>query len=361
MTLPRTQRQWHLLGPERVELREVPLEPPRGEELLVRIEAATTCGTDLKVYRRGGHPRMLRAPCPFGHEMAGVIAASGSDQRLWREGERVVIANSAPCGECRDCARGRFNLCSDLEYLNGAFAEYVLVPERFARRSVYRIPDHLTPEIAALTEPLACAVRCVASVERFLAKAEATGPPTVIVYGAGPLGLLLVALLAERRLDVACADPNPGRLVVARSFGAAIVVEIGRRGGSAPTVLAAAEPMLDVERFDLAIDATGAPEVWLDAAASVRPGGQVVFFGGTAAGVEISIDAQRLHYGELTLAGVFHHRPDDFARALDHLARKTAPFETLLSERRPLGELEAALGSMIARTALKVALSSTVG
>ena len=118
----------------------MPVPEPGPGELLLRIGAATTCGTDLKVFQRGGHPRMLKAPTPFGHEMAGTITAVGTDVERWRPGDRVVVANSAPCGVCEWCSRGRENLCSDLQYLNGAFSEYLLVPRRFAEVSTYPLP-----------------------------------------------------------------------------------------------------------------------------------------------------------------------------------------------------------------------------
>jgi L-iditol 2-dehydrogenase len=178
-----------------VELRRIPLAAPGPGELLVRIGAATTCGTDVKVLRRGGHPRMLHAPTPFGHEMAGTVVALGTPeigrQELWQVGDRVVVANSAPCGQCEPCLRGRENLCRDLRYLNGAFAEYILVPARFAAVSTYALPDDLPFEIASLAEPLACVLHGLelCPLER---------PSDTVVYGGGPIGLLFVNLLAGR-------------------------------------------------------------------------------------------------------------------------------------------------------------------
>jgi L-iditol 2-dehydrogenase len=194
------QRIVYLLGPERVELRRVPVPEPGAGELLVKIGAATTCGTDVKVLRRGGHPRMLVVPGPFGHEMAGTIAKVGPELEGWKVGDRVVVANSAPCGACEQCLRGRENLCESLRYLNGAFAEYVLVPRHFAEVSTYAIPDELPFEVSALAEPLAC-------VLHGLEVCPLNGAADTVVYGGGPIGLLFVNLLADAGHHVVLAAP----------------------------------------------------------------------------------------------------------------------------------------------------------
>ncbi|MES1242120.1 MAG: alcohol dehydrogenase catalytic domain-containing protein [Acidobacteriota bacterium] len=343
----RRQRTVFLLGPERVELREVPIPEPGPGELLLRVEAATTCGTDVKVLRRGGHPRMLHVPTPFGHEMAGTVEAVGPQAR-WQPGDRVVVANSAPCGACEWCLRGRENLCAHLEYLNGAFSEYVLVPRRFAEVSTYAIPEGLAPEVAALAEPLACVLHGleVCALDR---------PSEIVVYGGGPIGLLFVDVLASLRAGhhVVLADPNPPRLAVARQLGASEAVQVGRDGGEAARLRRYAR---GGDGFDLAIEATGSPVAWEDALASARPGGTVLLFGGCRPGTTIPLDTHRLHYGEITVKGAYHHRPPTFRRALDLLAGGALHPEALLSTERPLEELEGALRSMMRKEALKVVI-----
>ena len=225
-SIPRTMRGAMLLGPEQIEIRDVPIQRPAQGELLLRIQAATTCGTDVKVFRRGGHPRMLQVPALFGHEMAGTVAEVGRDVTQFQPDDAVVVANSAPCGACRACKTGRENLCDDLHYINGAFAEYLLVPARFVARNTHALPKGLGFSRAALTEPLACALHGINACE--LEKFE---PDTEIaVYGAGPIGLLFVAALSMRGFRVLLADPNPARLAVGQLLGATCTLKIARGG-----------------------------------------------------------------------------------------------------------------------------------
>jgi L-iditol 2-dehydrogenase len=350
--LPATQRSAVLLGPERLEVREAPVPRPGAGEILVAIGAATTCGTDVKVFRRGGHPRMLKVPSPFGHEMAGTVAAAGPGAGF-REGDRVAIANSAPCGRCRACRRGHENLCSDLLYLNGAFAEYLLVPARFVERSVYRCPAGLPFEIAALAEPLACVLHGVETLE---GSGLAEGPSEIALFGSGPIGLLFVDLLTHRGHRVVAVDPNPPRLAAARAIGAAATVAVGRDGGEAARVRAASA-LGETGGFDVAIEASGSPTAWEDAVESVAPGGLVLLFGGYPPATAVPLNAHRLHYGELTVKGAYHHRPATFARALELLGTGAlAAPRALLSAELPLDRLEDALRSMMRREALKVVI-----
>ena len=178
-----------LTGSETIEFREGPVPQPGPGELLLSVGAAVTCGTDVKVYRRGGHPRMLEVPSPFGHEMAGTIIGLGEGVDGWREGERIVVSNSASCGSCDFCRRGDENLCADLLYLNGAFARYLLVPARFVDRGVYRIPGGLDFAVAALGEPLACVLHGIGKLAPQPGESGA-------LFGAGPIGLLFTAVLS---------------------------------------------------------------------------------------------------------------------------------------------------------------------
>jgi len=343
-----------LLGPEQVEVRKVPVPRPGPGELLMRIRAATTCGTDVKVFVRGGHPRMLRVPTLFGHEMAGTVAALGDGVAAFREGDGVVVANSASCGECAACRSARENLCEDLVYLNGAFAEYLLVPARFVARSTHPIPDGVAFEIAALTEPLACVLHGIEVCE--LGRYASADTAEIIVYGAGPIGLLFVAALARENHRVILADPNPSRLEVGTRLGAADTVPIARDGNQFAQVVARTEGGRGAQ---VAVDCTGVAAVWEDAIASVKPGGLVNLFGGCAPGSAIPLDTHRVHYSELTIKGVYHHRPINVRNALAVLTSSDFQGHLLLSRECRIEGVEDALRSMMRKEALKVVVRNT--
>jgi len=309
---------------------------PGPGELLIEIEAATTCGTDVKVFRIGGHPRMLRVPSAFGHEMTGTVVAIGAGVDCWSPADRVVVANSASCGACRYCRLQRENLCSDLQYLNGAFAEYLLVPDRFARRSTYNRPPGLPVEQGALAEPLACVLHGIEACQLF-------EPADVLILGGGPIGQLLVGALAALGHRVAIVDANEPRRAVAKSMGAT-------------TIMDREEFQRSSASFDLSVDATGTLQGWHQALGSVHPGGQVLFFGGCPPGSRMELDTGRVHYDEITLRGAYHHRPDTFRRALEFLSERKFPAELLLTSRAPLERTEEALLSMMRRENLKVVL-----
>ena len=246
----------------------------------------------------------------------------------------MVVANSAPCGVCEWCSRGRENLCSDLHYLNGAFSEYLLVPRRFAERSTYPLPAELPFEIAALAEPLACVLHGleISSLER------ASG---IVVYGGGPIGLLFVDVLANSPSDFPAGasttscwrTPTPRAWRRAEPLGADATVQVGRDGGEAARLCKTSRTG---DGFDLAIEATGSPAAWQDALASVRPGGLVQLFGGCPPGTTVPLDTHRLHYSEITVKSAYHHRPATFQRALDLLVGGNLHPRVLLSAERPL-------------------------
>jgi L-iditol 2-dehydrogenase len=265
--------------------------------VLVQIELALTDGTDAKAFRHGHRVLLGKPPSRFGHEFCGVDVATG---------RRVVAANSAPCGGCPACARGEETLCERLlPLLNGAYAEYLLVPERIARVNLLPVPRDLPAELAAMVEPLAC---CLHGVER----AGVREGDTVTVVGLGPIGLMLCACVRDAGGTPVGVGGRPERRALAPDFGA--------------------EPG-DGESADVVIEAAGTEAAWRRAVELVRPGGTVVLFGGLPGTNEPAMDAHRLHYEELTLRGAFHHAPRHVRAALAFLASGAFPFDRLVTHR----------------------------
>ncbi|MET0555967.1 MAG: zinc-binding dehydrogenase [Vicinamibacteria bacterium] len=341
-----TMRAAVLHGPEDVRMEDVPAPVPGPGEVVVRVGAALTCGTDVKVFRRGYHARMITPPALFGHEMAGTVEAMGDGVRGFWPGATVVTANSAPCGACAYCAAGRESLCDDLLFWNGAYAELALVPERIVRRNLLLIPADLPFRKAALTEPLACVVRGV-SVSRI------EPGQTVAVIGAGPIGLMFVRLASLAGARVVVAGRRQARLDKARAMGAAAVVDAAVAGWEdalrRETPGGAGAPVV-VEASGTA-DGTGA------ALRAVRKGGLVQLFAGTPSGTTVPLDVARLHYEEITVASSFHHTPESVREALRLIATGAVDADLLITRERPLDDVpqalaEAARGSDDLKTAI---------
>jgi L-iditol 2-dehydrogenase len=337
-------------GPGDARLVETPIPTPGPGELLVKVGAALTCGTDLKSYRRG-HPRIFKSlPSPFGHEFAGVVAEVGAGVERFAIGQRVVAANSAPCGECEYCREGRESLCERLEFLNGAYAEYIIVPERIVRRNTYLIPDHLSFAEAALVEPLGCVLHGLDALDLQLSA-------TAVVLGCGPIGLLFVNTLTLRGLSVIASDRHESRLAAARHFGAGATVNAADMRDSLDKLIAVVRALTSEERgAPVVIEAVGRAETWTAATRMARRGGQILLFGGAEAGTIFPIDGTALHYDELTIKGVFHHTPRHIHLALDLLASSAINARDYLTANRPLAETIAALEDDGARREIKTVI-----
>ena len=292
-----------LFGREDLRVEQVAVPKAGPGELVVRVAAALTCGTDLKVYRRGYHARMMadvgEAGMPFGHELAGTVFEVGSGADGFAVGDRVVPMNSAPCDRCFWCAQGQQNLCEDLLFNNGAYAEFLRVPARIVVKNTLRVPDGLELEHAALTEPLACVVRG-------LEESGATAGHSMVVIGAGPIGLMFVHAAALAGLDVIAVVKRADQVDAAKKLGAARVYRIEE---GADTVQAVRALTPERRGADVVVEAVATPATWEQAVAIVRKGGVVNFFGGPPSGTVVGLDTNRLHYGDITLKASFHHTP----------------------------------------------------
>ena len=322
-----------LYGKEDVRIERVPIPAAGKGEIVIRVHAALTCGTDLKVFRRGYHARMIAPPALFGHELAGVVHETGPGVRSFKPGMRVVALNSAPCGACYWCVRKQENLCEDLLFNNGAYAEYIRIPARIVAKNTLIVPQSLPLEHAALTEPLACVVRG-------LEETGAKRGDSVVVIGAGPIGLMFMHVAQLSGMKVIAVVKRDEQVASATTFGASHVVQTG---AVADAVAAVRGLTADQRGVDVAIEAVATPLTWQWAVDMVRRGGTVNFFGGCAAGTKVEIDTDRLHYNDITLKASFHHTPAACRKAFDLLASGRFKCSEYITGRAQLSDLETVL------------------
>jgi L-iditol 2-dehydrogenase len=325
--MPSSYKSLLFYAPGDVRVEDVPFSPLTPGEVRVRVAAATTCGTDMKTFRRG-HPVLIKTvPSPLGHEMCGTVVETAPDVAAFKTGDRVAIANSAPCGTCFYCRKDKPNLCEDIVFLNGAFAEYLTVPARIVRSNMVTIPDTLAFENAVLAEPLACVVHACEHMR--ISPGE-----TVAIIGTGPMAFLFVQVIKSLDARSIVLGRNAKRLDQIASCGANEVVDV-----------TAGDPVANVKRLteghgtDVVIEAVGLPETWRQAVDLARKGGRVCLYGGCERGTKMELDTYRVHYEEITVSGIFHYTPAIFKRAVELLAEGRIDTALFLTERRGLMDL----------------------
>jgi L-iditol 2-dehydrogenase len=324
-----------LYGKEQVQLERIPVPAPGPEDILVRVRAALTCGTDIKVFLRGYHARMIMPPALFGHELAGDIVALGDQVKGFEIGQRIVAANSAPCLQCFYCRRGRLNLCEDLLFNNGAYAEFIRIPARIVRLNTYLIPPHLDYRDAALAEPLACVVKGVEDV------AMRAGD-TVAVIGVGPIGSMFLRLAKLRGARVIAVGRRRSRLEKALRLGADRVVATEETSNPVTAV----RELTGGHGADIVIEAVGKAETWNWSVEMLRRGGTVNFFGGPPSGTRVELDTNLLHYSEITCKASFHHTPATMREALDIIASGGIGARDFVDAEEPLRNISSVLFRM---------------
>ncbi|HUI53602.1 MAG TPA: zinc-binding dehydrogenase [Bryobacteraceae bacterium] len=317
-----------LYGKEHLQVEPVAVPTIGSGDILVRVKVALTCGTDVKVFRRGYHARMIVPPAVFGHELAGDVVAVGEDVRQFSVGQRVVAANSAPCESCFFCRRGLQNLCEDLLFNNGAYAEYIRIPARIVERNTYLIPAHVGYQDAALVEPLACVVRGF----------EETAPregDTIAVIGLGPIGLMFVKLAKLYGCSVIAIGRRRTQLDRAAALGADELIMAGAHSEPVKTIRSLTHGL----GTDIAIEAVGNPQTWEWAVNMVRRGGTVNFFGGCPNDSQVHLDTALLHYSEITCKASFHHTPAYIRKALDLVCAGHITASFFVNREEPLANL----------------------
>jgi L-iditol 2-dehydrogenase len=319
-----------LYGSENLKVESVDIPRLAPDEALVRVKVALTCGTDLKVWKRGYHARMITPPAVFGHELAGIIEALGSEVgEPLHIGARVVPSNSAPCGTCLFCRKDRANLCEDLLFNNGAFAEYMRIPGRIVRQNMLVIPDHVSFLDAAMVEPLACVLRGI----------EETGiqsGDTTVLIGCGPIGLKFIRILAGRGVNVIALGKRPNQIKSAERMGARAAFDVSKLSNPVSVVR---QLTSHGRGADSVIEAVGSPRTWEWALQMVRCGGTVNLFGGCPPGAQVRIDPTALHYSEITIKSTFHHTPRFIREALEAIARGEIRASDFVNAEIPLAEL----------------------
>lgn len=326
-----------LVKPGVIELRETEVPKPSQGELLVKIKAALTCGTDLKAFRRG-HP-VIPMPGLFGHEFSGIVTEVGRGITRFKKGDAIMAVHSAPCLACRYCRKALYNLCENIMHTKilGAFAEYILLPPHIVRQNVLHKPQNLSFEEAAFLEPLSCVVHGMESL-------SVKKNDHALIIGSGPVGLLHLLLLKEKGVQVTVMDKHDSKLKVATKLGADSVL------------LSKIQNLSHDLDFDYVFECTGMPEVWEASVNYVRRGGTVVLFGGCKSGTTVTYDTERLHYDEITLKGVFHYTPADVKKAYKLLCNKNLNVSQLISGRFPLKQTQKAFVNLSKGVGIKYAI-----
>ena len=331
-------------GPQNIKYEDVMVKPPEDGEIVVKIISELTCGTDVKTYRRG-HPVLIKnIPSGFGHEFAGIVDKVGRGVTKFNPGDRVVCANSAPCGNCFYCRRGEYNLCENLDLLNGAYAQYITVPARIVEKNTLILPENLSFDKAAFCEPLANVVH---GVERTGIKEG----DTVGIIGIGPIGLMFARLAKLKGARVIAAGRNPIKLKLADEFAYADeIVDLKKYPNPEKIFMNFTEENMGL---DIAVECVGLPEIWERIFSFVRPGGTVHFFGGCKSGSTVTFDTTKMHYGDIRLMSVFHHTPEYFRKALDYIASGEVEVEKLITGTLALKDVEFAMKEHIEGRAVK--------
>jgi L-iditol 2-dehydrogenase len=320
-----------LYGVKDLKVEDVEVPKVEAGEVLVKVKAATTCGTDLKIFQRGYVEKVIKFPTVFGHEWAGEVVDVDKGLEWPKKGMHVRAGNSAPCLHCAMCQRGKYNLCENMIWLWGAYAEYIKVPARMVLVNMQEIPEGVSFEEAAITEPLACVLHGVEEADVKLGD-------TVAIIGAGPIGLL--HLLTVKKIGATKAiviDLVNERLDFAQKLGADVTINSGNEN-----VEARIKELTGGYGADVAIEAIGLPATWEQALRLTRKGGVVLEFGGCPPETEVKVNTEMLHYGELTVMGTFHATPLHFREALNLIATRTIDVRPLVTRKMKLDNINEA-------------------
>ncbi|WP_040213213.1 alcohol dehydrogenase catalytic domain-containing protein [Clostridium polynesiense] len=316
---------------EDLSIEECPIPEIGPNDVLIKNKISTTCGTDVKIFKRG-YP-LLKPPHPFGHEFSGVITAVGKAVKGFKEGDRVAVHNTAPCNQCYFCKKGLLSMCEDMLFNRGSYSEYVKVPERIVKQNMFLLDNSISHKTASLMEPFSCAVYGIENCPIHPGDA-------VVVNGAGPIGLMFVRLAVISGAKVIVTDMVDSRLQLAIKLGAWKTVNVGDTENSVQVI----RELTDGNRgADIVIEATGIIDVWETSVKMARKGGFVLLFGGTKSNSILRVDSTLLHYSQITIKGVFHTTPLHVMTALELLKMGVISSDDFIQNEYKLQDLEIAI------------------
>lgn len=345
-------RQLQLLEPGKVELREVPIPQAGPGEIILKIRAALTCGTDLKTFRRG-HPK-FNLPMPFGHEFSGDIVEIGSGGvKDFKIGDPVMLAPTAPCGHCYYCRRNLGNLCSyTMETMvHGGYAQYIKIPAHVAQINLFHKPSHLDYFAAAALEPLSCVVYGSSFID------VKPGISNVLIIGAGPIGLMYIPvmrLLGAKRIVV--LGRRSLRLQSATQLGADIVIDQKLCPPEPKKLKTVLSQAFQGENCDIVIECTGQISVWEDSLTLADEGAQVMLFGGCAGGTTFKLPLAKIIKRHLTIKGAFHFIPEYVKKACDLICSKRIDISPIISQKMGLSQYNEMIKELLKGDNIKIGI-----
>lgn len=329
-----TMRAIMYYGPGKLDLEDVPIPKAGPGEIIIKNISALTCGTDVKRFQRG-HYIDKKEAFIFGHESSGVVYEIGEGVTKFNVGDRVVSHNTAPCNECYWCKKGQPSMCENWSRASGAWAQYRHIPAPIVKQNTFIIPENISFGLAAMVEPLSCAVyNIVESGLKFM--------DVVAINGAGPLGLMQIKTAKLRGAYVIVCDANQFRLDCAKKLGADVCINITEVQNQ---VQAVREVTPFGRGVDISIDCTGLPQVWEMNVDMVRKGGTVMEFGGCKGGSKVTFDCDRLHYSQLTIKGLYHTTPQVVEAAFNMICREEIPEDVFIGKTFTLAQAQEALDS----------------
>ncbi|NMB32644.1 MAG: zinc-binding dehydrogenase [Clostridium sp.] len=296
-------------------------------EILMKVEAATTCGSDLKMFLRE-YPGLRLPLIPWGHESAGIVEEVGEGVNSFEVGDRITSHNTAPCGYCFYCKKELYELCENLTQRWGAYAEYARIPGRIVKMATFEIPDHMTYAEASLIEPFACTVHGAEE-----ANIQLGDKITIIGCGFQGLSFIQLARLYGASTIIA-VDLDDYRLGLAKKLGADIISNPSREN-----VEGIVNKVTSGRKCDVVIEAAGMPETWEQAIDLVRKGGTVIEYGGCKPGTHITVDTRRLHYDALAIKGVFHTNPKHVQLAWDLMVNRKIDLSLMITKEMKLDNI----------------------